>query len=125
MYKAYERTPQMREQYSDLMRRLEELKGEADFRCQGGFQTEDQRFAWTMSELIREMIAFMDSTDDILDDMEDGYYNVVSEMQTEIDNLNDEVENLSYEIKSLKDRLAQHDGLRKVLREILLDKGIE
>lgn len=122
MHKAYERTPQMREQYSDLMRRLEELKDEADFRCQGGFQTEDQRFAWTMSELIREMIVFMDNTDDMLDDMEDGYHDVINEQQIEIDDLNDEVKNLSYEIKSLKDRLSHHDGLRKVLREILVDE---
>lgn len=122
MHKAYERTPQMREQYSDLMRRLEELKGEADFRCQGGFQTEDQRFAWTMSELIREMIVFMDNTDDMLDDMEDGYHDVINEQQIEIDDLNDEVKNLSYEIKSLKDRLSHHNGLRKVLREILVDE---
>jgi len=111
MHEAYERTPQMRDQYSDLMRRLEELKGEADFRCEGGFQTEDQRFAWTMSELIREMISYMDNVDDMLGAMEDGYHEVVIDLQTEIDNLND--------------RLSQHDGLRKVLREILLDKGIE
>lgn len=47
-----------------LMCRLEEAKGEADWRATGGFKTEDTAFALSQSYLILEMLQLLDHLGD-------------------------------------------------------------
>jgi hypothetical protein len=70
MHRRFERSPGMAYDYIRLMTKLEELKGEADHRCLGGFQTQDKAFAGEMAELIRDMIEFIDGVDEMLLGME-------------------------------------------------------
>jgi hypothetical protein len=91
MHRRFERSPGMAYDYIRLMTKLEEIKGEADHRCVGGFQTQDKAFAGEMAELIRDMIEFIDGVDEMLLGMEQEHKSEVTNLTSDIDDKSDTI----------------------------------
>ncbi|SRR6056297_277772 len=117
----FEYSPGISYDYTRLITKLEELKGEADHRCLGGFQTQDKAFAGEMAELIRDMIEFMDGVDEMLLGMEQEHESKVSDLTSDNDDKSDTIDRLRDELDELKDDIADSQKLKKLLRDILLD----
>jgi len=52
-----------------IIGKLEDLLREADHRSTGGFRTEDEKFAWHVSEELRDILHFMYRTNELIDNM--------------------------------------------------------
>jgi predicted nuclease with TOPRIM domain len=121
MHRRFERSPGMAYDYSRLLTKLEELKGEADHRCLGGFQTQDKAFAGEMAELIRDMIEFMDGVDEMLLGMEQEFTDELGQRDNEINDQEDTISRLNDELSALEDDITRSNNLKRLLRDILID----
>jgi hypothetical protein len=69
----------------NLMRQLEYIKSEADWRSIGGFQSTDTKFAREVSELLRELLVFIDGHEDEMTEREHEAERIVQEAENELE----------------------------------------
>lgn len=89
-------------EWYSVMQRLEESLSEANHRSLGGFKTEDQRFAFSQRELIRDMLSFFDELQDNVNDRIREFETTIEEQQFQIDDSNSKLAEISDHIKDLR-----------------------
>lgn len=79
--------------YNEISVILEDLFREADWRCEGGFNTSDTKFALQVREILRELTAALSE--------------LAIEHETDIDNVNNEINELEYSLDEAQKKLNQ------------------
>jgi len=70
-----------------IMRQIEEALSEANWRTIGGFQTQDQKFAYAMREVMEQTLRFIDVWHDVCENNETNLKLEIDEMEYTISRL--------------------------------------
>lgn len=103
-------------EFSSVLRRLEESMSDADFRCTGGFRTEDQRYALSQRELMHDILLFMDKIEDKVDEQIRQFETTIEEQGFQIDDYDNRMTEILEHIKDVR-RMRTIEGIIKQDRE--------
>lgn len=70
-----------------LIKKLELLMSEASSRSLGGLRTEDQKFAYTVYDHLRDTLQFIDRYADTVTELTDNLHDKIRDLETDIGEL--------------------------------------
>jgi len=90
------------DQRLNLLRRMEELASDADWRSIGGFKTSDQEFAFRVREVLLDVLYFIDNHEQDMLERERDAERSVNKMETELEDAFDKLSEIQAYIQERK-----------------------